>query len=69
MPDSDGYPNDAVSLSAVRALILEVLACYPEDIFSPGGSSPDAQAAAGARVACQNILRLLDNIWEEAERT
>lgn len=42
-------------------IVAHVRAWYPEDVFpAPGpGSTPDAHAAAGTRLACDNIARLL----------
>lgn len=54
----DALPNvPAIAIDRVLAIVDEVEAMYPEDVFLPDSTSPDALAAKGARVACAAIRR------------
>jgi hypothetical protein len=49
-------------VDAFRQIVAEVQANYPEDVWLPDSTHPDARAAAGCRVACREILRRLDQL-------
>lgn len=57
-----------VRLDAALAAIAEIRAFYPEAIFPPPpkGSTPDAFAAAGCRLVCDNVARALRELAEES---
>lgn len=50
--------------------VAEVARHYPEDIWptpkSDGTSSGDCYAAEGARIACRNVVRIMDE-WREEQ--
>jgi hypothetical protein len=74
----DGYgsfcsasPSEAAAVAAPAALraaadIIE--ATYPPDVFLPDGQSPDARAAAGARVACNRMRHMAGEIESASGR-
>ena len=53
----------------ILAMIAEIRAQYPEDVFTPPkkGSPPDAYGAAGARLACDSLRRKLEEHLENED--
>ncbi len=53
----------------VFAMIAEIRAQYPEDVFTPPkkGSPPDAFGAAGARLACDSLRRIVEEYLENED--
>lgn len=49
-------PQQSISLEAVQAIVANVAAAYPSDIWPDDSRHPESMAARGARLACRLIL-------------
>jgi len=63
LEEIDKINNYLIPVSEVKNIIAFVRSFYPENIFSPPkeGSVPDAYAASGCRLSCDNIEQELND--------